>query len=495
MQHIDSLTPSTPDWVKDAVFYQIFPDRFASSPEVPKPTNLEPWGAPPTFHGFKGGDLVGVTEKLDYLQDLGVTAIYFTPVFESGANHRYHTYDYYHIDPILGGNPAMKYLLSEAHRRNMKIVVDGVFNHASRGFYQFHHLLENGVHSPYLDWFIVYNWPLHPYDTTRSPNYAAWFNMHALPKFNTQTPAVRQMLWDVGRYWIDFGVDGWRLDVPNEIDDDEFWREFRRRVKGSNPEAYIVGEIWHDARRWLQGDQFDAVMNYLFTRLCVGFFIGQGMDESLIQGTGMYPLPALDARQLGTGIQELLELYHPEVTAAQLNLLDSHDTARFVNLARGDESALRLATLFQMSYPGAPSIYYGDEIALQGLKDPDCRRAMPWHEPQHWDTGTYAFFKRVIALRHAHPALRRGTLTHLYANGPVYVFSRQMTRLGQPDDHVVIAFNVGQTTRLATVDLTGRLPDHAVLRDVWSNEVYTVDNGMLTLRLPPRNALVLEVDA
>ena len=251
----------TPDWVKSAIFYQIFPDRFARSRAVPKPGNLERWDHPPTNHGFKGGDLIGVVERLDYLQDLGITAIYFCPIFQSTANHRYHTYDYYRVDPILGGDAALQRLLDEAHRRGIRIVIDGVFNHASRGFYQFNHLLENGPVSPYLDWFQVQGWPLHAYEGHISPNYSAWWNLHALPKLNTQTPAVREFLLGVAQHWIEQGVDGWRLDVPNEIDDDEFWREFRRRVKDANPDAYIVGEIWGDASRWLQGDQFDAVMN------------------------------------------------------------------------------------------------------------------------------------------------------------------------------------------------------------------------------------------
>ncbi len=256
----------TPEWVKDAIFYQIFPDRFASSPRVKKPSGIEPWASPPSLHGFKGGDLIGVVEHLDYLQDLGVTAIYFTPVFQSTANHRYHTHDYYQVDPILGGNAALRTLLDEAHARGMRIVLDGVFNHASRGFFQFNHILENGQASPYFDWFTVHNFPMRPYEPGHQ--YLGWENLAALPKFNTRSEEVRDFLWDVGRHWIDFGIDGWRLDVPNEIDEDAFWQEFRRRVKGGKPDAYIVGEIWEDARRWLKGDQYDAVMNYLFTKAC-----------------------------------------------------------------------------------------------------------------------------------------------------------------------------------------------------------------------------------
>src|SRR5690349_18129107 len=150
----------TPEWVRHAVFYQIFPDRFAKSDRVPKPRNLESWDSPPTHHGFKGGDLLGVVERLDYLADLGINANYFNPIFASAANHRYHTYDYYSIDPVLGGNDAFRILINECHKRDIRVIIDGVFNHASRGFFQFHHLLENGPYSPYIDWFRVRAWPL-----------------------------------------------------------------------------------------------------------------------------------------------------------------------------------------------------------------------------------------------------------------------------------------------------------------------------------------------
>ncbi|MBV8078200.1 MAG: alpha-glycosidase, partial [Planctomycetaceae bacterium] len=219
--------PQTPDWVRDAIFYQIFPDRFARSLTVPKPSLLDEWGAPPTYHGYQGGDLIGVIERLDYLVELGINAIYFTPIFQSASNHRYHTHDYEKVDPMLGGNDALRRLLDEAHARGIRVVLDGVFNHASRGFFQFHDILENGANSAYLDWFTVTSFPLYAYESDRPLGYKAWWNLPALPKFNTDTPAVREFLWGIGRKWIDFGIDGWRLDVPNEIDDESFWREFR----------------------------------------------------------------------------------------------------------------------------------------------------------------------------------------------------------------------------------------------------------------------------
>ncbi|MCS6843686.1 MAG: alpha-amylase family glycosyl hydrolase [Caldilineales bacterium] len=484
-------TSLTPQWVKDAIFYQIFPDRFARSASVPKPSNLEPWDSPPTVHGFKGGDLMGVVERLDYLQDLGVTAIYFNPVFASTANHRYHTYDYFQVDPILGGNAALRRLLDEAHRRGIRVILDGVFNHASRGFFQFNHLLENGPASPYLDWFIVHGWPLHAYDGHRPPNYASWWNLHALPKLNTRTPAVREFLWNVGSYWVEQGIDGWRLDVPNEINDDEFWREFRRRVKAANPEAYIVGEIWDDASRWLQGDQFDAVMNYPVTRACLGLFAHRTLQQDLLRNTGYGYVPLLDVASFAEVVDENLHRYPRDVVYAQLNLLDSHDTPRFLTLARGDESAFRLASLFLMTYPGAPCIYYGDEIGMTGGRDPDCRRAFPWPDGnspavERWNMALLDHVRRAIALRKAHPALRRGDFIRLHAAEEVYAYAR---RLG--DEVLVVVLNTGLRTAHLALPVADLLPEGAALQAVWGEGGAQVADGRLPVSLPPRSGLVL----
>jgi neopullulanase len=257
------------------VFYQIFTDRFNRSPRstLPQSIQLRPWGSPPEQQGFQGGDLRGIVDQLDYLQALGVTALYLTPIFASASNHRYHPYDYYQVGPVLGGNAALCELLDAAHGRGLRIILDGVFNHASRSFWAFHHLLENGPNSPYLDWFIIRGQPLHAYpsDRTQPPNYDCWWGLPALPKFNIRNPGVREYLLEVARHWIAFGIDGRRLDVPTEIDDDRFWQAFRQVVKTANPDAYLCGEIWHPAERWLQGDQFDAVMNYPFSRAVLGF--------------------------------------------------------------------------------------------------------------------------------------------------------------------------------------------------------------------------------
>jgi neopullulanase len=480
------VEPQTPDWVRDAVFYQIFPDRFARSPAVPKPGHLQEWGAAPTRHGYQGGDLLGVVEHLDYLQDLGVNAIYFTPVFQSASNHRYHTYDYEKVDPMLGGNSALRTLVDQAHARGIRIVLDGVFNHASRGFFQFHDILENGPDSAYLDWFHVREFPLNAYEKGKKPNYGAWWNLPALPKFNTGCPAVREFLWDIGRKWIDFGIDGWRLDVPSEIDDDSFWREFRQRVKHDNRDSYIVGEVWTDAQRWLQGDMWDAVMNYPLTRACIAFFIGSEVDEQELRRTTLFPAGEPGAVPFRKAIERLLGLYAPSVTGVMLNLLGSHDMARFLTLARGDLSALRLATVFLMTYPGAPSIYYGDEIGMKGGHDPANRGAFPWHKPETWDTDLRREFQRLVALRRTSPALRRGSYRILCAKADVFAHARR-----HGDETYVAVCNAGRSQGETELDVSDLVVDGTVLEEVWARRAVRVEDGRVRIELPPRESMIL----
>jgi cyclomaltodextrinase len=476
----------TPDWVGDAVFYQIFPDRFARSVTVPKPGRLDEWGAPPTYHGYQGGDLIGVVEHLDYLVSLGVNAIYFTPIFQSASNHRYHTHDYEKVDPMLGGTRALRRMVDEAHERGIRIVLDGVFNHASRGFFPFHDIMENGPNSAYLDWFTVKAFPLQAYDPHEAPNYQAWWGLPALPKFNTSCPEVREFLWSIGRKWVEFGIDGWRLDVPNEIDDDAFWREFRVRVRAVNPQAYIVGEVWNDAQRWLKGDMWDAVMNYQFTRACIAFFIGESVNEDDLRKTSLFPVGATTAEAFRRNIERLLGLYRADVTAVMLNLLGSHDMARFLTLAGEDKSALRLATLFQMTYPGAPSIYYGDEIGMTGGHDPANRGAFPWHKPDTWDTGLLHEFQRLIALRRQRSALRRGSFRFLWSADSVVAYLRQLG-----DDTIIVVMNTGRHSRRLDLPLEGLMAEQSVLQECWSHETVRVEQGMLHgLNLSPRSGRV-----
>ena len=401
---------TTPDWVKQAIFYQIFPDRFAQSERTfhPKGLQFKPWGAPPEEQGFQGGDLYGVAEKLDYLKDLGVNALYLNPIFTSACNHRYHTFDYMTVDPLLGGNDALRHLLDEAHSRDMKVVLDGVFNHASRGFWAFHHILENGSESPYVDWFHIDGYPLNPYprNAEEETNYQSWWNLPALPKFNTDNPGVREYLFEVAEFWIKFGIDGWRLDVPYEIDDDGFWREFRQRVKGINPEAYICGEIWEDAERWLAGDQFDATMNYQFTGAVLSWFGHTHRRDDYDKEP--LNLARDGAEQFSHRINHVVSLYPEEVSRVQLNLLDSHDTTRALWVMGDNLNALKQAYLFTVCVPGVPCIYYGSEIGMSSGDDPHCREAYPWQSTESHNHELLDFYRKANHLRHEFPVLRQG---------------------------------------------------------------------------------------
>lgn len=480
---------STPTWTKNAIFYQIFPDRFARSPRTrhPRGITFKSWGSPPEEQGYQGGDLHGIVDKLDYLQELGVNAFYLNPIFASASNHRYHTFDYFQVDPLLGGNIALRELLDEAHARNMHVVLDGVFNHASRGFWPFHHVLENGGDSPYLDWFTIYDWPLRPYstDVDNPLNYAAWWDLPALPKLNTNNPGVRDYILDVAHYWLEFGIDGWRLDVPAEIDDDEFWEEFRRVSKKANPEAYICGEIWREAQRWLQGTQFDAVMNYIFMWASLSFFAKKSLrPDYKRQHLNLEPL---DAVAFDAVLHYMHGLYHWDINHVQLNLLDSHDTARALWIMGEDKSALRLCALFQMTMPGAPCIYYGDEIGMSAGDDPYCREAFPWHAPESWDNDLLAFYRQATALRHRYPALRTGAFESLYASGDVYAFARKLN----PQQAIVI-FNAAPTATALTLELAEIAS--GTLIQAWpanTGNSYSITNGRLELNLPGRDAVVL----
>ena len=484
------MSTSPPDWVKDAVFYQIFPDRFAKSQRPPgkifQSILLEPWEVAPTLQGYKGGDLWGVIEKLDYLQDLGINAIYFTPIFQSASNHRYHTHDYYQIDPLLGGNEAFAELLKAAHERQIKVVLDGVFNHASRGFFFFHDILENGPHSPWVDWFKIEDWPLSAYDGSKPANYLGWAGNRALPEFNHDNSGAREYFMQIAEYWVKFGIDGWRLDVPFEIKVPGFWQEFRQRVKAINPEAYIVGEVWGDARQWLDGTQFDGVMNYLFAGPTIAFTAGDRVILEQVEGRAYQCHPALDASSYAEKIQHLLALYPWSIQLGQLNLLASHDTARLLTIAGGDRATIELATLLLLTFPGAPSIYYGDEVGLPGGTDPDSRRGFPLEE--NWDREILDFHRQLIALRHRYAALRSGEYQLLSAAGLVYVFGRILA-----EEKLIVAVNVGTDDAKIKVRLDNWQlhPSKLLFGKAEITWQTTETVSQLTLALPARSGSII----
>lgn len=369
-----------PDWVQDTVWYQIFPERFANGNPELNPKEALAWGSEePKPDSFFGGDFEGIIEHIDHLVDLGITGIYFTPIFQSFSNHKYDTIDYMEIDSQFGDKETFKRLVEICHQKGIKVMLDAVFNHSGLFFAPFQDVLTNQEASVYKDWFHFREFPVKPLPV---PNYDTFAFTHMMPKLNTENHEVKEYLLEVGRYWIrEFDIDGWRLDVANEVDH-QFWREFRKAVKEVKPDAYILGEVWHDSMPWLQGDQFDAVMNYPFTEAVLGYL---AKDE-------------LHAEEFAEKITTVLTAYPKNVNQAAFNLLGSHDTPRILTVSNNSKEKLRLLFLFQLSFMGSPCIYYGDEIGLTGENDPGCRKCMVWEETDQ-DRNLFEFVQKLIELR------------------------------------------------------------------------------------------------
>ncbi len=441
----------TPDWAQGMVIYQIFPERFASGDAALTPPGADRWGAEPHWLKFQGGDLVGVAQQADYLAGLGVDAVYLNPIFTAPSNHRYDAVDYFEVDPALGGNAALDALVKALHDRDMRLIVDASFNHCSPRFFAFQDLLANGPGSHHAGWFVVHDWP--PRVITRphlaegwaaTPSYQAylatieemgvaveqrdddgmavettyesWYGVPSLPRIDLANPDARRYFLDVATHWLtEHDVDGWRMDVARYVDAD-FWLDFRAACKRARPDAYLLAEVMGDAMPWLQGDRFDATMNYTFRQLCLDWFATRSIDTAAFV----------------SGIHRLLARYAPEVTHVNQNLLSSHDTPRFLHLAGGDPARLRAATLFQMTMPGAPSIYYGDEVGMTGGDEPASRGAFPWHDEEAWDRETLELTRSLACLRREQPALRRGDwrLTGLSEHAVAYTRSLGAERVG-----------------------------------------------------------------
>ncbi len=378
-----------PSWVENAIFYQIFPERFANGDKSNDPPDVQRWGEKPEYFNFFGGDLQGVLDNLDYLVELGINAIYFNPVFQAPSNHKYDMSDPMKIDPHFGSINLFKELVDSCHSLGIKIIIDGVFHDTGRKHWAFQDVIENEQESDYADWYNVHSYPVGPED---NPNYDCWWGFGSLPSLNTTNPEVRKYLFDVAKYWTRLGVDGWRLDCPNEVEDD-FWLHFRDTIRSINPQAYILGEIWGDGSKWLQGDMFDAVMNYRFRQACIDFFAMDNIDASRFVEKYFY----------------ILATYFPNVNNVSFNLLGSHDTQRFLTLCNGNKNKLKLAWLFQMTTIGAPSIYYGDEIGMTGGKDPDCRKCFQWNKSSQ-DTILLNYMKKLIQIRKSHPIIPLGNV-------------------------------------------------------------------------------------
>ncbi|PJN86757.1 glycoside hydrolase family 13 protein [Bacillus sp. mrc49] len=369
-----------PEWVKDTIWYQIFPERFANGNLDNDPEGAKPWGSEePTVDNFFGGDFEGIIEHLDYLEGLGINGIYFTPIFEAHSNHKYDTIDYRKIDPQFGTEETLKTLIQECHKRGIRVMLDAVFNHSGYYFPPFQDLLEKGEESKYKDWFHPHDFPLHGGER---PNYETFGFFESMPKLNTANPEVKEYLLEVSTYWIkEYDIDAWRLDVANEVDH-PFWRDFRKAVKEIKPDLYILGEIWHDSMPWLRGDQFDAVMNYPFTNQVFRLVASQ----------------TINAREFIEEMTAIYQSYPTNVFDVTFNLLGSHDTPRIFTDCGEDLVRAKLIHAILLTFNGSPCIYYGDEIGLTGGMDPGCRKCMVWEEEKQ-NSELLTEIKELIRLR------------------------------------------------------------------------------------------------
>ena len=465
MSNLVEIIMPVPSWVQDAVFYQIFPDRFFNGDQSNDPPNVQPWGSEPTIWNFIGGDLRGIINKIDYLLDLGVSAIYLNPIFQSASNHRYNISDYFKIDPKLGSIKDFQELLNQAHANNIKVILDGVFNHCGRGFFAFNDLMENQKFSPYQDWFHVNTYPIHAYGSGKSKDYESWWGFKSLPKFNTNNPAVRRYIMDVARYWIEQGADGWRLDVPNEIDDDDFWAEFRQTVKSINSEVYILGEIWESDSRWVGESHFDGLMNY-------------PVRDALL---GLIDKDSLTISDFTIKIEELFEIYPRDNMYAMYVPLGSHDTERLLTLLGGNIDKAKLFYAFQFAFPGAPAIYYGDEIGMQGGKDPECRGSFLWDVDQ-WNMGLRDWIKKLIRIRKNQITLRQGDFVPIQfdENKEVYAFARTFQ-----EESVLVFFNPNEKHQNVQINIEafGMQSGH-LDQGLLGTEKYSLTEDKLTIKLP-----------
>ena len=416
----------SPTWVNETIWYQIFPERFCNGNIENDPEGVLPWREKGSVRNqeFFGGDLDGVIQKLDYLKDLGVNGLYFTPVFLSPTSHKYDTTDYETVDPNFGTKETLQQLVKEAHKRGMRIMLDGVFNHSGKYFAPWLDVIEKGPESKYYHWFMINQWPMELGKGAAKKNQLYTFAFHDdMPKLNTNHEDVRKYLIDICGRWVEeYGVDAIRLDVANEVSH-RFCKELRLHLKKINPEIYILGEIWHDAMPWLRGDEFDSVMNYPLGESIKDFWVDKKLNKTELEYT----------------INRCYTRYMQQTNDVLFNLLDSHDTIRLMSHTKNlDDFYQQIVLLFTM--PGSPCIYYGTEIAMEGEHDPDCRRCMPWIEIE---AGIHdekiETMKEIIALRKKEPLLqsRNFHFTTEYENPRVIEFQK----LGWIDHYIDIIIN------------------------------------------------------
>ncbi|WP_426348852.1 glycoside hydrolase family 13 protein [Alloiococcus sp. CFN-8] len=430
-------------WAQEAIVYQLFPDRFFNGNKENDPDGTLPWGKEVSTTTMFGGDLQGIIDKLDYLKKLGVDMIYFTPIFESTSNHKYNTKDYYKIDPYFGDIETAKKMVDVAHDKGIRIVFDGVFNHSGSDFFAFQDVIEKGEKSRYKDWYFINSFPI----DLEKPNYITFgFGEGYMPKLNTKNPEVVDYFVEVGKYWIkEVGIDGWRLDVCDEIDH-KFLRAFREGVKKVYKDAFIIGEIQHEGAAFLRGDQLDSTMNYPFRDVCLEFFAKRNITAD----------KAIDI------LENYRSLYHEKINKQLLNLIDSHDTPRFITESMGRKDSLKLAAALQYTYIGIPYIYYGTEVGMKGTNDPYSRRCMVWDEAKQ-DNDLLSYYKKLNKIRKENKALVHGEFKVVEARDMVLSFIR-----GYQEERLLVVINNSQEEEKLVVP-------YSLEEELLTNEVIGAD--------------------
>lgn len=398
-----------PEWAKDTIIYNIFPDSFATSKAYISRLGVEKEFEGKKTRGKLGGTIRGIMENVEYLEGLGVNAIYINPIFAAGEYHKYDLLDYFHIDPCFGTNEEFKNMVKLFHEHGIRVIIDGVFNHCGWQFYAFEDVVEKGEKSEYKEWFYRLEYPVvRPEDPEAYPDYECFGYERMMPKLNTQNPEVEAYFCKVCRYWLEeFDIDGWRLDVASEVND-HFWRAFTETAKSVKKDAILIGEVWETASHWLDGTIFDSAMNYDFRKHCRRFFGDASIDAAEFDGR----------------ITNMRMRYRSQTVYAQLNLLDSHDVSRFLSLCDGDRERYQLAVLFQMTFPGMPSVFYGDEQGIEGILEEEYRHPMIWNQEDE----LFSFFKKAISLRRSEKILRQGTYRTILAEkeNRLYVYEREL---------------------------------------------------------------------
>jgi len=416
----------TPEAFKGSVGYHIFPDRFFDGNPSNDPASKVSWDAKPTRDNFFGGDLKGIEKKIPYLTDLGVNTLFLTPIFEAKSNHKYDTINYFKIDPSFGTIEDFHDLVTALHQNGMKLVLDGVFNHI--GFYskQFQDALKLGKKSPYWSWFFVQGEQI----DSDKVNYECVGDYKWMPKLNTANPDTQDYLVSVALYWLLQGADGWRLDVGDELAA-SFRRKLRQEIKRSYPNALILAETWHNGEDLLRGDQADTLMNYRLRDALIGLIATKEIDKA--------------------GFEEQISSFYFDYQKAShdvlYNLIDSHDTERFLTTVHGDKRLLKLAVAFQFLLPGMPVVFYGDEVGMDGDNDPSCRAGMRWGSID-WDL--QAFYKNLTRLKNSHEALKKGNFAFVKTSGKTIAFLRKSEK-----ETILVAINPSaekETVSIAEAD-------------------------------------------